>query len=220
MMIKLIAYVLLCLACNQAVSQTITTITEIHIREKYDKCKLKNKIKFELFRRAYKGMEKLKLPRNILTIIDFDKPSTQKRFWVIDLTKEKLLFETYTAHGKNSGYLYATKFSNTPASNQSSLGFYKTEKTYQGEHGYSLRLKGLEKSINDKAMERAIVIHGAIYVGEDFIRKHKRLGRSWGCPALPTELSTKIIDAIKGGTCLYIHAHNEDYEQKSAYWEK
>lgn len=189
--------------------------TEALIKSKYERCKLKNKVKFAIFRKAYWGMEKLKLKKNIITIIDFDKPSTEKRFFVIDLTNEKLLFETYTAHGKNSGSVYAKYFSNESESYKSSLGFYKTGSTYQGEHNYSMRLVGLEKGINDKALERAIVIHGADYVSESFIKKHKRLGRSWGCPALPPSLSTKIIDKIKDGTCLFIHADDEEYTSQS-----
>ncbi|TAH20290.1 MAG: hypothetical protein EAZ08_06575 [Cytophagales bacterium] len=187
------------------------------IKSKYEKCKLKGKLSLEIFKRAYFGLEKLKLSKNIITIIDFDKPSTDKRFFVIDLKNEELLFETYTAHGKNSGVLYAKNFANKMDSNQSSLGFYKTGSTYQGEHGYSLRLLGLEKEINDKAYERAIVIHGADYVSESFIKKNKRLGRSWGCPALPASLSKDIIDKIKNGTCLFIYATDDTYLTKSKY---
>jgi L,D-transpeptidase catalytic domain len=199
------------------VKSTPATQTQNEAKGKYEKCKLKGKIKFEIFEKAYLGMEKSNLPKTILTIINFNQPSNQKRFFVIDLKNEKLLFETYTAHGKNSGNLYAKNFSNEEGSYQSSLGFYKTGSTYDGEHGYSLRLIGLEKGINDQAQARAIVIHGADYVSEDFIKKHKRLGRSWGCPALPTDLSKSIIDVIKNGTCLFIFADNEEYQRDSKF---
>jgi hypothetical protein len=148
---------------------------------------------------------------NILTIIDFNLPSTQKRMWVIDTETGDVLFHNLVAHGQNSGSLFAEHFSNIPGSYTSSKGFYKTGGTYHGKHGLSLLLDGLEEGINDRARERAIVIHSANYVSESFIKQHGRLGRSHGCPALPNELNAEIINAIKGGSCLYIHAKEEDY---------
>jgi hypothetical protein len=109
----------------------------------------------------------------------------------------------------------AENFSNIPGSFASSPGFYSTGQTYVGKHGLSLILDGLEKGINDKARDRAIVMHGADYVSSDFIRKYGRLGRSFGCPAVPTELSKDIIQKIKGGSCLYIHAPIESYSSNS-----
>jgi hypothetical protein len=154
---------------------------------------------------------------SILSIIDFSLPSSQKRLFVIDLLKEKLVFHTYVSHGRNSGSKYATQFSNTPESLQSSLGFYETSCTYEGKNGYSLQLIGLEKGINDKAFERAIVIHGASYVSEENIKAQGYIGRSWGCPAVPENVSENIINYIKDGTCLFIYAPDKKYMKQSRF---
>jgi hypothetical protein len=144
------------------------------------------------------------LKEPIATLIDFSLPSTQKRLWLVNLESGEILLHTYVAHGRNSGGDLPQDFSNVPQSFQSSLGFYLTDQVYQGKHGRSMRLKGLEKGINDKAMERAIVVHGADYVSEDFIKNHGRLGRSQGCPALPRELTDVFIDQTREGTLLFI----------------
>jgi hypothetical protein len=136
--------------------------------------------------------------------------------FVIDLEKEKLLYHILVAHGKNSGVHYAEDFSNKNRSLMSSPGFYSTAETYFGKHGYSLRLDGLEEGINDHARERLIVIHGAYYVSEDFIRKYDRIGRSWGCPALPLYLTKEVINLIKEGSCLYIYTDDESYLKHSS----
>ncbi len=177
----------------------------------YGKCQLEGKLDFEIFEDALKSLAALEFDNeSVVTIIDFSKPSTEKRLFVIDLKNENLLHHTLVAHGKNSGLNEAEKFSNTCNSLQSSLGLYSTGKPYIGKHGYSLRLNGLEKGINDNAQKRAIVIHGAEYVSSDFIEDHGRLGRSWGCPAIPVELTKEIIDLIKNGSCLYIYANDEN----------
>lgn len=162
---------------------------------------------------ALQGYEKLEneLEKPILSVIDFSLPSTEKRLWIIDVAEEKILLHTVVSHGRNSGLLIAEKFSNTPESNQSSLGFFKTAETYQGKHGYSLRLDGLEKGVNDQARNRAIVIHGADYAREVVAKLSGRLGRSLGCPAVPTELSTEVIDLIKNGSLLFIYAPDNNY---------
>ncbi|HSF55278.1 MAG TPA: murein L,D-transpeptidase catalytic domain family protein [Algoriphagus sp.] len=167
---------------------------------------------------ALEGWEKLEneLEKPLLTVIDFTLPSTEKRLWVIDVEKQEIVLNSVVAHGRNSGELMAEKFSNTPESFQSSVGFYKTAETYQGKHGYSLRLDGLEKGFNDKARARAIVIHGADYAREEFAKLTGRLGRSLGCPALPTELSAKVIDLIKDGSLLFIFGKDQNYLQKSS----
>lgn len=148
---------------------------------------------------------------NIISIVDFSMPSSKKRLFVIDLDQAKVVFNTYVAHGVNSGTAMASQFSNKPESLKSSLGFYETTNTYSGGHGYSLRLEGLEKGINDNANRRAIVIHGAAYVNEALIKIQGYIGRSWGCPALPQNLYKPIIDKIKNGTCLFIYSAEKSY---------
>ena len=167
---------------------------------------------------ALEGYEKLnsKLTNEVLTVIDFSLPSTEKRLWIIDPENGEILLHSVVAHGRNSGGLMAEKFSNTPESYQSSLGFYLTAETYQGKHGYSLRLDGLEKGYNDMARARAIVIHGADYATEAFAKSVGRLGRSLGCPALPSDLSKEAIDLIKNGSLLFIFAQDKNYLEKSS----
>ncbi|WP_338226342.1 murein L,D-transpeptidase catalytic domain family protein [Algoriphagus confluentis] len=168
---------------------------------------------------ALDGYETLEntLDKQILTLIDFSLPSTERRLWIIDLVEEEIVLNTVVAHGRNSGNLMAEKFSNRPESYQSSLGFYKTGETYIGKHGYSLRLDGLEEGFNDQARSRAIVIHGADYAREEFAKVSGRLGRSLGCPAVPSELSKEVIDLIKDGSLLFIFADQEEYLQQSAF---
>lgn len=151
----------------------------------------------------------------ILTLIDFDKPSDSERLYVIDVDKGVVLHSSLVAHGKGSGETMATRFSNIPGSNESSLGFYLTDTTYDGRNGYSLVLKGLDPGINDRAEERSIVIHGANYVSWDYIRRNGRLGRSQGCPALSFEESQQIIDMIKDGSCLFIYHKEKDFASRS-----
>jgi hypothetical protein len=175
---------------------------------------------FDLLRLALSGYDLLNQEKyidrpEVITIIDFSLPSTNERLWVIDLYESKVLFHSLVSHGRNSGELMAENFSNTPGSFTSSPGFYTTGETYFGRHGLSLKLNGLEKGINDKARERAIVMHGADYVTPDFIRNHGRLGRSHGCPAVPTQLSSEIIETIKDGTCLFIYVPKESYTANS-----
>lgn len=152
---------------------------------------------------------------NILTIIDFSLPSTEKRLFVIDVEKGSLLYNTYVSHGRNSGTKFATQFSNLPESYKSSLGFYVTRNTYTGKHGFSLRLNGEEKGINDNAMSRAIVMHAADYVNKNLIKMQGYIGRSLGCPALPNEVYKPIINEIKDGSCLFIYSPSKDYQKKS-----
>jgi len=150
-----------------------------------------------------------------LSIIDFSLPSTEKRLWIVDPKTGKLLYHSLVSHGRNSGNLLAKNFSNVNSSFMSSIGFYITAETYQGKHGYSLRLNGLEEGFNDRARERNIVIHGADYANEDFIKATGRLGRSLGCPALPMDLYQKIINTIKEGSCLFIYGNDQTYLSKS-----
>nr|WP_261314606.1 murein L,D-transpeptidase catalytic domain family protein [Vibrio hangzhouensis] len=174
------------------------------IKEVYNSANLYGIVEFQLFRDAYLAYEKTTTrSKPLLTIIDYSKPSTEKRFYVIDIEKKSLVFNTYVAHGVNSGKRTATAFSNIINSRKTSLGTFLTDTTYYGSNGYSLRLDGLSKGLNDNARERYIVVHGADYANESFIKKNGYLGRSWGCPALPEKLSREIIDTIKGGSVIY-----------------
>jgi L,D-transpeptidase catalytic domain len=164
---------------------------------------------------AYCREKGLVSKQHIVTIIDFSRPSTQKRLFIVDINKGKLLLQSLVAHGKNSGEKYASRFSNREESNQSSLGVYVTLGTYTGKHGYSLRLKGCEAGINDNAYNRDIVLHSADYVSASFTAARGFLGRSEGCPAVPENLHRKIIDYIKGGSCLFIYHPSPDYTKKS-----
>ncbi|GAA0529786.1 murein L,D-transpeptidase catalytic domain family protein [Chitinophaga japonensis] len=152
---------------------------------------------------------------SVIAIVDYSLPSTRKRLFVIDIRNGRVLFNTLVSHGRNSGKVKATSFSNKPNSYKSSLGFYVTDRTYIGGHGLSLRLRGTEKGINDNAMQRAIVIHGADYVDEDLISSQGYIGRSLGCPALPVDVHRKVIEAIKNGTCLFLYSPNKSYIARS-----
>lgn len=164
----------------------------------------------EAFDYAKKGLERLAaqgrvMNQSIISIVDFSLPSTEKRLFVIDLDHYRVLFNTLVAHGRNSGKETAYAFSNQQSSYKSSPGFYTTAETYMGKNGYSLRLEGLENGINDHAMERGIVIHGAGYVNEGLANAQGYIGRSQGCPAVPTQQATPIINQIKNGTLLFIY---------------
>ncbi len=135
-------------------------------------------------------------------VIDYTRPSTEPRLWVFDLNRTRVLFEELVAHGRNSGDNFAVRFSNQPSSLMSSLGAFLTGDTYIGKHGLSVRLQGLDKSVNDKSMERAIVIHAADYVNQSLGRREGRIGRSWGCPAVRPEISRQLIEAVQGGALL------------------
>jgi hypothetical protein len=187
------------------------------IRQIYQKCGLTNVISYNVFELALTGLQKISKIRNkkIITIIDFSKPSTKQRLFVIDLENNHILFQTLVAHGRNSGENMAEKFSNDSKSLKSCLGFFLTAETYNGKHGYSLSLDGLEPGINDNARKRTIVIHGADYVSNSFAQKYGRIGRSWGCPALPSGISKEIIDKIKNGSCLFIYGNDPDYLKES-----
>ena len=171
----------------------------------------------DVFDLAIKGLKKLdtegKLNNaTIVTIADYSQSSNKKRLYVIDLKNRKLLFNTYVAHGRNTGEEYARSFSNEEGSLKSSLGFYITENPIVGSHtGFALLINGVEKGFNDHALKRAIIIHAADYATENFIKKYGRLGRSLGCPALPPDMNKPIIEKIKGGTCLFIYNPDNKY---------
>lgn len=175
---------------------------------------------FAVFRKAligyYNLLEGSKLVnKNLLTVIDFSLPSDQKRLWIIDIKEKKVLFNDLVAHGKNSGNIMAESFSNVNESHMSSQGFYTTGSTYFGKHGLSLRLNGMEEEINDNAFDRAIVMHGADYVSEEFIKTHGRLGRSYGCPSVSQAISKDVINTIKDKSCFFIYSPALQYDKIS-----
>ncbi len=174
---------------------------------------------FNVFKKAITGFFHLKttsaISNNLLTVIDFSMSSNEERLWIIDVDNMKVVHQSLVSHGQNSGELFATKFSNTPSSYQSSLGFYVTGNIYYGRHGMSLYLDGMEEGINDKARQRTIVMHSADYVSYDFIQRNGRLGRSHGCPAIPQVDHERIIRELAGGSCLYIYHPEKHYHQKT-----
>ncbi|MEO6637158.1 MAG: murein L,D-transpeptidase catalytic domain family protein [Ginsengibacter sp.] len=202
---------------KNAVSINGETILPVNKISVYDSLKLQtlglSKIAYES---ALKGFNALctagKIANdNIVSIVDFSLPSSQKRLFVIDLKNFKVLFNTYVAHGRNSGKEFANQFSNDSESFKSSLGFYITKDTYNGKHGFSLHLEGEEKGINDNAYSRSIVMHSAEYVSENTVKSQGFIGRSLGCPALSPKVYKPIIDRIKNGSCLFLYSPNADY---------
>lgn len=182
-----------------------------------------DKLNEEVFGKAMRGYlnlqaaGKLNDDKQILSVADFTKASTQNRLWVIDLKAKKVVYNTYVAHGQGSGMDMATTFSNQDGTHASSLGFYVTADTYNGAHGNSLRLRGQDAGFNDAAYDRGIVVHAAEYVSKANICGQGRIGRSWGCPAVAPELAQPIINTIKGGTCLFIYYPQPTY-MKTAVW--
>lgn len=155
--------------------------------------------------------------RNLLTVIDYSIRSSEPRLFVFDLAAGKLLFRELCAHGKSSGGDITDYFSNEPGSEASSLGLFVTGDTYFGHNGYSLRLRGLEEGVNDMASERAIVMHGAYYVSREAIRVLGRLGRSWGCPAVRSEVAEKLIDTIRGGSAIFAYFPQKTWLARSVF---
>lgn len=156
-----------------------------------------------------------KVRSDVLTVIDYTIPSTERRLWVFDLAHTRVLFEELTAHGKNSGDNQAVRFSNVPNSLMTSLGAFLTGDTYIGKHGLSLRLQGLEKGVNDNSMDRAIVIHAAAYVNDSDAKTKGRIGRSWGCPAVRPEISRRLIETVQGGTLVLAYYPDRSWLQNS-----
>ncbi|WP_116789619.1 murein L,D-transpeptidase catalytic domain family protein [Flavobacterium psychrotrophum] len=172
----------------------------------------------QCFEKAVKGYNLLKtqgkIQRHLLTVIDFSRSSNTKRLWIIDMDMQSVVYNTLVAHGRNSGDEFAQSFSNTNSSNMSSLGFYATGELYNGKHGQSLKLDGLENGLNSNARSRGVVMHAADYVSETFIKLHHRLGRSQGCPALPSAITKEVINLIKGKSCLFIYHPEYNRESK------
>lgn len=174
---------------------------------------------YEVFKQALTGFFNLKagnkIRNNLLTIIDFSISSNKERLWIVDMNTLKVVNYSLVTHGRNSGDEFPEYFSNNPSSNKSSLGFYLTDDIYYGKHGMSLRLDGVEPAVNDKARERAIVMHGASYVSREFIRTYGRLGRSYGCPSIPMENHEEIISKLSGRSCIYIYYPDNNYLDKT-----
>jgi hypothetical protein len=213
---------------NPSISAVSINDIEGYISQVYSQIDFKGseKISFDAFAHAYRGYlnlrnsGKLNSSKPVLTVADFTLSSTQKRLWLIDLQNKTVLMNEYVAHGQGSGDEFAKAFSNTENSHQSSIGFYVTDDTYVGKHGTSLRLHGMDNGYNSAAYERAIVVHGADYVSPSFIAGQKRLGRSWGCPAVSQQAIGKVINYIKGGTCLFIYYPQKQYLASSSWINK
>ncbi|HMI04216.1 MAG TPA: murein L,D-transpeptidase catalytic domain family protein [Pedobacter sp.] len=197
------------------------TLYNSYLQKIYDSAHLaQSGLNINVFEKAVTGFYNLKnsgkvsSEKSVLTIADMDMNSTQKRLWIVDLDKKELLLNTWVAHGQRSGADKAVKFSNTNDSFQSSIGFYVTGETYNGQHGRSLRLDGMDDGFNDNARKRSIVVHGANYVSQGTINALGRLGRSQGCPAVAPELANKVINTIGGKTVLFINSSAQDYTSK------
>lgn len=155
--------------------------------------------------------------KQLLTIIDYSKPSAERRLWVIDMKTAKVLFNTYVAHGKNSGKAMATSFSNQPHSLKSSFGVFLTDEVYTGHDGYSMRIQGLERGINDKVYERNVVFHGAAYVGADIAKSKGMMGRSWGCMAVSKDTVKPLINTIKDKTLVVAYYPDQKWLHTSSF---
>ena len=196
--------------------------SDLEIKTMYRELCLNDKVSFSCFNNAMHGLEKIENLEifgnsndDLLVMVDYTKPSTEERLFIIDLRKKQLLISSLVAHGRGTGDLYATNFSNKNNSYSTSSGFYLTGNIYNGKNGASLQLHGLEKGKNDNAIKRTIVMHAAEYANKKFAEKYGRLGRSKGCLALPTELNIKIINLISGGVVLYVHTNldeNKEYD--------
>lgn len=190
----------------------------LNIRDKYNTFNLENKLDYETFEKAYIGY--IQIPekkKDLLAIIDYSKSSSEKRFFLFDIKNERVLYISRVAHSKNSGFEIPIKFSNDPNSFESSLGFYLTLGEYNGAFGHSLRLKGLEDNINSNAEERAIVLHGGDIANESYLKRYGFLGRSLGCPVLPTDIVDKVINLIKDGAVIFINGNDENYMNNSKF---
>lgn len=156
-------------------------------------------------------------PAERLAVIDFSLPSSERRLWIFDLAQQQLLLEDFVAHGQNSGDNHATRFSNVRGSHQSSLGLFRTQESYFGRHGYSLRMDGLEPGVNDRARDRAIVIHAADYVDPSWIERQGRIGRSQGCPAVRPEVAELVVDSLKDGQFMFSYFPDPEWLASSAF---
>ncbi len=196
---------------------------EEKVADLYESFSLKNTTMPQLpvFQKAITGYLKLdeagKVSNPLLTVIDFNLSSTKKRMWILNMDTQEVIFNTFVAHGRNTGGEFARNFSNRQNSHQSSLGFYVTGETYYGKNGLSLFIDGMEKGFNSNARARYVVIHGADYAEPEFINRIGRLGRSYGCPAVPNKIAKELIHTIKGKSVVYIHKNDKNYLSKSKF---
>ena len=202
-------------------SASAKNLCEKYVDELYQAAQLQESgLDEAVFKKAITGFINLKIankvPQNsaVITVVDLNKPSREKRMWIIDLVTKHLLLNTWVAHGQGSGDTVANSFSNINDSHQSSLGFYLTDDVYMGKHGRSLHLDGLDEGFNDDARAREIVVHGAPYVSERTINEKGKIGRSWGCPAVSPKVSNEVIDDIKGKTVFFINGNDTNYNSK------
>jgi hypothetical protein len=206
---------------NKATSDSATfssaTSTAQQTRLNNTLAKLAPKANPQVLRLAARALGCAQPDAERLAVIDFSLPSTEQRLWVFDLKRQKLLFKELVSHGRGSGNAEAESFSNIPESYQSSIGLFRTLNSYYGRNGYSLRLKGLEAGVNDLAYQRAIVIHGADYVSENFIEQTGRLGRSHGCPAVRQEVAIKLIDSLKENQYLFTYYPDPEWLATSKF---
>ena len=207
---------------EQQHSTPTKTITVAHLSQQIlhlsQKAPQLNKKVLTLALHAYKtATVRGSVKKPVLTVIDYSLPSSKQRMWVFDLKREKLLYNTYVAHGKNSGMVTPKHFSNKPSSKETSLGTYVTRNTYFGHKGLSLNLQGLERGFNDNALSRRVVVHGAWYVEANFIKHAGHAGRSWGCPSIGKSMARPIINTIKGGSVLFAYYPDKNYLKHSGY---
>ena len=210
------------LASNAASSSTFFSKSSVDVNSEVKSLGKKapqlNKRVLKFALAAYhKARSRGAVKKPVLTVIDYSLPSSKQRMWVFDVNHVRLLYNTYVAHGQNSGMNTPNHFSNASSSKQTSLGTFVTRDTYMGSNGYSLNLQGLEKGFNDNAYNRRVVIHGAWYVEPDFIRKSGRAGRSWGCPSIAKTLAKPVINTIKGGSVVFAYYPDRNYLSHSSY---
>ena len=204
---------------NGAKTKNVTTkkITSKPLQADFAKAGINPKV-LRLGLRAYSNARKKGVAkRPILTIVDYTKPSTARRLWVLDLRRHRVLFNDYVTHGKNSGGKYAKSFSNALGSLKSSLGVFLTESTYQGKHGYSLKIRGLDKRFNNKAEERSVVFHKSNYATERYLKQRGQLGRSWGCFAVSPKIASSLISTIKDGSLVFAYYPDPSWLRTSKF---
>ncbi|MGA9327041.1 MAG: murein L,D-transpeptidase catalytic domain family protein [Salegentibacter sp.] len=212
---------------NSEITSVVASTKPVSFKEKvanlYGEFSTKNATlpALSVFEKAMEGYEKLenqgKVNKEILTVVDFDLSSKKKRMWIMDMKNKEVLFNTYVSHGQKTGVEFAKQFSNKVNSHKSSLGFFVTGETYIGKNGLSLFLDGMEKGINNNARKRYVVIHGADYATGNFVSRHGRLGRSYGCPAVPKAIAKSLINKIKGESVVYINKNDPGYMSRSSY---